>query len=214
MSVNSKRDNQTGKCGATVLCLLLVLFILATLVVTSCVNVAPAVYEGSLTQRTLGPVKLEEGKQYLIFLEAPIGFGMNSGSSKASTSKRPKLPQVVTLYESNGSAIPMVALDYVYGYYGSGKAGISVAKFQARESGLQHYEVTVHRLAWERFAKEFDWASSVAEAANKIVIREEAKVSSFWSMNSVIFFTIFAGVVVFIVWTVIKQRQHGKPEEN
>ena len=106
-----------------------------------------------------------------------------------------------------GSAIPLISLDSVHKYHGRGKAGISVAGFQAQESGLHDYEIMVDRLAWEKFAKEFGWSSEVVEAVNKIVIREAGETeSSFW-MNIVLFLVIFVGIVGIMVYGIYQARK-------
>lgn len=203
---NQSIKNQRSKPGASVLRLLLIFPIAVTLVVTSCADMAPPVYEGPLTERTVGPMKLEKGKQYLIFLEARIGPGTGGGRTHP-TLGYPKSPQVVTIYDPSGSAIPLIPLDTIYEYYGSGKAGISVARFKARESGLQYYEIAVDRLAWEKFAEEYDWGAHAIKGLNKIVIRPATMVKSFELGGYLVFIAVYVGVIVWIVWVIYRNMK-------
>jgi hypothetical protein len=198
MSINSKKENKTRTWGTIIPYLLVGLLILdlSTAAVTTYVNTALGVYESPLTQSRLGPMDLEQGEQYLLFFEGPFHNSLDGGGfSKSPNNKHPELPQVVTMYDSNGSVVPLVSQEYVYKYFGFGKMGISTAAFQARESGVQFYEVTVDSFAWEEFAAEFDWVSNVGEA-NKLVIR---KVPPLFWVNLWIVFAINVGVIACVL---------------
>ena len=196
--------NKQRKSGTVVHRPLLAFLILATLVATGCASMAPTVYEGSLTERTLGPMNLEKGKQYVIFLEARIGWG--TGGSETHYLRSPKSSQVVTFYDSSGSAIPLVALERIHEYWGGGKCGISVAGFQARESGVHYYEVMVDHVAWEKFTKEFGWGDHAIKGLNKIVIRQATAVKAFDLGSLLIFIAVFVGIITYVVYQIRKKR--------
>ena len=188
--------------------------IISALSVTSCLPVAPSVYESPLKDKT--SVILPKGKEYLVYFEIS-SRGIGGSSSSSSADRYPTLGNVVTIYDELGNMIPnTITSGKIEAYWSTTSAGITVARFKLQGEGTRSIELQVDMNAYKQFASLYNErgtgpSGSISPRAprepSKLVIRNASTVKVLDIAFYVIFIIVAAG---FVINAIIKHRKDQK----
>jgi len=176
------------------------------LLLTSCTG--PSVYDGPLREKT--EVMLSEGREYVVYFEAPT-FTMSGGSSSHSARHYPDLERVIAIRDEMGNTIPnTITSGDINAYLWPTSSGISVARFKLQGEDTRGIELNIDMDAYMRFASSYNkritGASSptAPRSPNKVVIREAPAVR----VTQIIWPAILGLVVVtFVIYYIVRYRK-------
>ena len=175
------------------------------LLLTSCAG--PSVYDGPLREKT--EVMLSEGREYVVYFEAPA-FAMSGGSSSHSARQYPELERVIAIRDEMGNTIPnTITSGDINAYLFPTSSGISVARFKLQGEDTRGIELNIDMDAYKQFASSYNKriatsSPTAPRSPNKVVIREASAVG----VTQIIWPAILGLVVVtFVIYYIVRYRK-------